>query len=698
MKLNIYNICLFFIAAIFLLASCSAEDDPFTGTDNYIASFSLKQGNVTYNASVLDKIITLKAPDGISLEGAVATMELSENATVYPDPSTITDWNKDMLFAVTAYSGEQVTYKYTVERSSIETEGSVVLETQSDVDEFGSKDITFVAGNLIIGRTFGTDSITTLAPLAKLKEIGYSLIIYPTYSSTTIAGLDNLEKVGGEIFIENVPNLESVIIPNLKHAGSIYIRNGLIAEINLPDLRHVLDGLTFDAPLKGFSVPNLKAVDGLITFNTASNSNAMMTGISFPALESAGAANFYFFKNVSKVDLPELKKIGSVFFTQFISLSFINAPKLIECTGELTIPSSTYLVEASFPSLEKVQSLTINGKTISHLDFPRLKTVEKKLSIQNAQISDLNGFSSLERIEEEFYLNELSMLKKIDMPSSIQYIRQLSIYNRTSSPMEEINITGKNIGELKVMANNIRSRIIGDEVFKGTLTISSSGASYDNGYPDFPGLIGFHEVDSLSLDGYVSAMDTVRIKGIRKINKGLRIDNNNIIRFSMPDIEEIGGDFYFAGLNQSVDEKLEFPKLKTIGGFFDLAIESTKTRTVSFPALESVGGYFTLYTGYNDDRSLESLLFPKLHMISGKMTLLTNRYTHSYTNRLLKDLDGFSALKNAHAIDITNQLALESYAGLKEVFKSIEEGEWTASGNGYNPTFADLTAGTWVKP
>ncbi|MFV0538464.1 MAG: hypothetical protein ACK5M3_14015 [Dysgonomonas sp.] len=254
-----------------------------------------------------------------------------------------------------------------------------------------------------------------------------------------------------------------------------------------------------------------------------------------------------------------------------------------------------------------------------------------------------------------------------------------------------------NIGELKVMANAIRAKkIIGDNTFKGTLTIASNSASYVSGYPSFPTLEGFSEVDSLSLDGYVSAMDTVHIRGIKKINKGFRLENNNIYRFSMPDIEEIGKNFYFAALNQCVDATIEFPKLKKIGGSFELSVGSTKTRTVRFSALESVGGGFTLATGYNADRSLENVLFPALKNIGGAM--LIKGYSTTNKNMLLKNLNGFATLEKAKSVEITYQSAIESFEGLKKVFSSLSASEWKATNNNYNPTYEDLQAGKWVKP
>lgn len=690
---------LLLLAILGLLSSCSDDDDPFAGKDNYIVSFSLKQGDQEFNALISENVITVTVPEGVSLNGATASIKLSENAKIYPNPESVTEWDDEMQFAVTAYNGAQIRYKYTVERSEIGVGGSVILETQADVDAFGEKGITAIKGNLVIGRTIGTesDSISTLAPLLQLKEIGYSLIIYPTFSGKDLTGLDKLEKIGGEVRIDGVKNLEKVNFPDLATAGSIYIKNTLIGLADFPKLVSVSETLTLDCPLAGINFPKLKTVKGKLTLNTANGSNAMMSKISFPSLEETGEISFSYFKSTGKIDLPELKKVGAMTFSQLTMLSFINAPKLETSTGTITIPSTTYLVEVSFPAMTQAASIVINSKFVKVLDFPKLKTVTEKLTIQNAQVEGIADFKSLERVEGELYLYELSLMKTLEMPSTVQYIGCLSLEQRSVTPFDEINVKGMNIGELKVMANTIQTKkIIGDDIFKGTLTIASSNASYNNGYPGFPALEGFSEVDSLSLNGYVSAMDTVHIRSIKKINKGFRLENNNIKRFSMPDIEEIGGNFYFARLDQGVDETLEFPKLKKVGRDFDFRVGSTKTRTLRFSALESVGGNFSLGIGYNADRSLEHVLFPVLKSIGGKM--LIDGYGGTNKNQLLKNLDGFAALENAQSIEITYQMAIESYEGLKKVFGSINASDWKTLGNNYNPTYEDLQAGKWVKP
>lgn len=679
-----------------LVASCKKDKDPFTGKDKYIASFSLKQGSVTLHATIANNVISIAAPDSLTLTGATAAVTMSEHATIYPDPAAIKDWDEDHQFAVNARNGEQLTYRFTVVRKHIDAAGTVVLETQADVNAFGAKGFTAVGGNLVIGRTTGLDSISTLAPLDKLKVVAYSLIIYPTYTGADLAGLDKLEQVGGDIRMDGLKYLAGVQFPALQSAGDVYIKNTLVGVAAFPELTKVSRAFTLDAPLSEVKVPNLQTVGGAVTLNTANGSNAMLARVNFPALEKAGAFICTMFKNATKVELPALQQVGDMNFNQTSMLTVLLTPNVQVSTGTIAIPFTTYLAEVSFPKLTEAKTITVDSKTIRLMDFPKLKTVKDRLALQNASINGLGNFKSLERVEGELYLYELASMTKLDLPANLQYVGRLTIGHRLATPFTEIDIRQLNVGELKVMANTIKAKLIANPVFKGTLTVSSNNATNLNGYPPFPTLVGFNEVDSLSLDGYVSAMDTVHIRNIRKINKGFRLDNNNIKRFSLPDLEEIGGNFYFARLDQGVDPLVEFAKLKKIGGSFDVSIGSTVTRTLRFTALESVGGDFRLGTGYSATRSLENVLFPSLKTIGGAMVL--HGYGGTTTNLSLKNLDGFVTLSSVRSIEVTNQKAIVSFAGLKEAVKAVSAAGWKTSGNNYNPTYADLQNGNWVAP
>ena len=99
-----------------LFTSCSDKDDPFAGDDSYIVEFALTQGSATYKADISNQTIVVKVPEGISLNGATTQVKLSENATIYPNPETITAWDEEMIFVVTSYNNKQTKYTYTIER------------------------------------------------------------------------------------------------------------------------------------------------------------------------------------------------------------------------------------------------------------------------------------------------------------------------------------------------------------------------------------------------------------------------------------------------------------------------------------------------------------------------------------------------------------------------------------------------------
>jgi hypothetical protein len=202
----------------------------------------------------------------------------------------------------------------------------------------------------------------------------------------------------------------------------------------------------------------------------------------------------------------------------------------------------------------------------------------------------------------------------------------------------------------------------------------------------------------LSFTTSFSYITNVNLTGIQKINKGFSLFANSIQAFALPDLEEVGGDFYIKQLDRLTGSTLEISKLKKVGGNFTMAVGSASTRSLKFPALVSVGGNFDLATGYTT-RSLGTVSFPALETIGNKMTVYGyTSPTSTNANTLLKKLDGFSALKSVKSIEITRQSAIESYEGLASALNSITANGWSATNNAYNPTYEQLKAGQWVKP
>lgn len=124
------------------LAGCSSDNDlNFEGNDNFISSFKLvlpnSDGGVV-TGSIVDGKITVTIPEDVSTVGAKAKIVISENATIYPNPADITNWDNDYSFVVSSHSGQQNIYHYSVRREKKEDSktGNFILYSQTDVNNF----------------------------------------------------------------------------------------------------------------------------------------------------------------------------------------------------------------------------------------------------------------------------------------------------------------------------------------------------------------------------------------------------------------------------------------------------------------------------------------------------------------------------------------------------------------------------------
>ena len=125
---------IFFVLSIVLaFVGCNDDDSDFLGKDNYITEFSLQKDGELWGGRITetnDIVLTVAAET--SLEGATAKVTVSENATISPDPASVTDWTKAIVFTVTSYNGTSREYHYQLNREDLATEGSVRLATQAD--------------------------------------------------------------------------------------------------------------------------------------------------------------------------------------------------------------------------------------------------------------------------------------------------------------------------------------------------------------------------------------------------------------------------------------------------------------------------------------------------------------------------------------------------------------------------------------
>ena len=71
-----------------LLTGCEKDDESaFIGQDNYITSFKLAWGENGFSALISGDSLIVHTVEGRELNGATATVSISENAKIYPDPA-----------------------------------------------------------------------------------------------------------------------------------------------------------------------------------------------------------------------------------------------------------------------------------------------------------------------------------------------------------------------------------------------------------------------------------------------------------------------------------------------------------------------------------------------------------------------------------------------------------------------------------
>lgn len=689
------NIHAFFLSMIFLLmvSSCSNEDDPFNGGDNYIVSFAISQNGATFESMLVGDTILLYVPKGLDLSGAKAEIQLSEHAKILPDPESITDWSEDLLFSITSYNNaNRRQYQYMVRREGQALEGVFVLNTQDEVDAFGKKGITMINGSLVIGAVAGTDSIRSLLPLSGLEHISYNLTINKTYAGADIHGLHNLETVGSSITLTNEKTNE-VEFSNLESIGkslNLDTRNGLYA-IKCPRLKSVGENVSLNAPYSVLDFSALQSVGGGL--GVSSVGRAQPHKVTFQQLKSVGGE--LAISNVPtlvRIEFPELISAGSVLINSLKELNVISFPKLEIMEGRLAISLGNCLItDIPLPNLKEAGSLELSSNITSEFDLSSLQTVEESLMLKFPGSIDMDKLQSLETVRT-FSLSGES--EQLVMPPQLKAIEKLVL----SGAFKVVNLKGLQIEELQITDRMYSgTKIIADDIFSGGINISGGQAGEQYA---FPALEGFKEVSYLTF-GWVHTENMV-IEGIVKVNHDIIIPNNSIKKLHFSTLEEVGGSFTMNSIQNSTEEMFSFPKLKRVAENLHINILSLSTRKLNFPALEHVGGNFMIgtgYTAYGQNRSIEEVSAPSLESVGGILTIspIWDNPAYAHQNDLFSNLDGFAHLKTAQGINIYNQSVLTSYKGLENCLASFPAENWIASGNGYSPSYTDLSEERWEQ-
>lgn len=673
-----------FLFSLTFLVGCEDDNDPFVGSDNFITSFKLKQGENSYEALLRGDTIILATPDGVVLSEVTPDIVCSENSSIKPDPSTITNWEEQIYFVVTSHSGAERRYLYVPEKKALTFEGIVMLNTQEEVDAFGAKGLTRIDGSLIIGRQTGRDTIRSLEALSTLKRVTSDITINQLFMGYELTGLDNLEEVGGKFHINSADSLWGVTLNRLvRVGGDLNITSKAISEILCPRLESVGGTVTLAAASVTLNFSSLRQISGDLNLN----GKTAMSSIVFQSLERVGGAIGSTMTSLKKLEFPVLQNCGKLSVVKG-ALALLYVPQLENVDMELSVENNP-LYEVSFPMLSHAGAIMLNCPNVNQFNAPSLKNVDNNLSLTFAGVNP-ERFSALEKIGGALSLN--FVIENFKLPASLKKLGTLII----SAGITRLDVRGTEMDEIQFNGTGLENTtVIGDDVFAGSFNLQNLG-----GY--FPKLEGFREIENLTIGYLGMSGKPVEIAGVRKIAGDFSYwANSNVSEILLTDLEEVSGNFKL----YSNIKKYHFPKLERIGGNAMMSIDNYDDQT--FPLLTTVGGDLVFKTGYQDrwgSYDPQEILYPSLRSVGGVLDirpLTPNPWNEnpSEVNKTLTNLDFLSGVEKIGGFRLVNHEAIVSYEGLKKAISTCPASKWQVENNGYNPTYEELVEKQqWTKP
>lgn len=688
------KVSLFILSLLTLLCfSCSDDKAPADADDNFITSLTLEKDSKTYEAVINGSSIVVTVPYNVDLNGAKANMAYTPSAKILPNPTTIKDWDIDKVFRVTSYNGDVNEYTYSVIKAEIKSNGDVLLNTQEDVDNFASTDITIISGNLVIGSN-NTDatSISDLSGLSKIKEVQGKIIVKNSFNGESVDGL-NMTKSGGiEIGTLESPsacdNLYRLHFENLNEIdGNISVFCSAIQFFEFDNITNINGDVKFESEaVKTIALPKLTNVNGNLE------------------LDSIGTAP------ITSVEFPVLKTVG----------------------GKLSVPKTDALESISLPLLEEAGSIDFHpGLGLSHLYIPEIKCVNGDLSIisfynnqawneyGNTKLERIDGLSKLEQVHGTITIIQFDGLEEFPNLSSLQLLGGIQIYrlknlNGKTADLNLSNAVFKSFNNVKpfILINATEDA----RLFTKIITqddLSNVDVTLRLAYTDegLSPLINFKSVDNFNLEKLNLASSKSYELPLEKVNGSfyIALQNSNNKTIKLNKLQFVGG---YLAIVPGMTTSLECSNLTEVGG--QLFLGST-FKTLKFDALKQVcmAQEASFYRADEMPLKLLSSLdvnLPKLECVGGKglaiyqaksisLPLLSNVSGFDFLKLKCSDFnESFPNLQKLGSVKIDNCTKLKDFSAFAKFIleNQILEDNWMISNCEYNPTYQEMKEGRYT--
>ena len=680
--------------AAFGCSDDKASEQLFDGRDNSVTSFVLTTVEGTrYEAAITGDRIEVTVPENCSLDGAAAAYTLCEQAVLFPDPADISDWDNEHRFRVVAYNETLRDYLYTVRRSEVASEGSVVLLTQSDVEAFAATGISVVEGSLIVGsqQAAAEDPITDLAPLGHLTEVRYDIVINASYLGGHLNGLEKIVRAGGLVIGSSVEpvvfeNGLAVSMPALESLGQLHINSTGITALQFPRLRTVGHTCIDAGGLALADFPQLERCDGYLKITSAGSSsgttgaNTQLTALAFPKLQHVrGLLTIEKYTKLQSLALPELVQVeGNLLVSYLPALGELAMPRLQRCNA-FTATQLNAVVRFSLPELTEVSgNFTLAGSTTAAsqteaIELPKLQRVGGTLQIN--QYNNNEGSLSLPELTSvggELDLRYQRQLTGLDLPKLTHVGTRIYLYY--IDQIERLDISR--------IADLPKIEIIGCAALKGIAAAA--------------------ELNDVTFNGASAA------------------NMEDLPRFEQP--TTIAGTLTYSSYRYTAKSEVEVPNIVSVGTLsLGFTGSSGAFLTISFPDLEQADA-LTCTNAY----WLNALVLPKLAAVTGKMEMIYTQYMPngglkipalrrigelvfngaSYASgagnfTLRTTLEDFAGVEQIGALTIKWWGAITDFSGLAKAAASVPDDKWEISGNlinkaaVFNPSKQDILDGNY---
>ena len=677
-----------FFAALLLVAASACNDTDseslFAGTDNSVTAFVLTTAaGDRYEAAISGSRIEVTVPESCSLEGAQATYTICEQAVLYPDPAGISDWDNEHRFRVVAYNETLRDYLYTVVRTPVASDGSVVLLTQADVEAFGAAGITTVAGSLVLGdlSAASDDPITDLSPLSGLTEVRYDIVVNRSFAGESLHGLENVVRAGGltigtPVAATTLANGLAVALPALESLGEVQINCADLVSLQLPKLQRVGQFYVDAASLALVELPQLAVCDGYFVLKSTAN-NTLLNTVALPALTRVRSMlTVEKLTKLQRLELPQLEAVdGAVSLQTLSALEGLSLPLLTQCAG-LTANALNRTEAFDFPALTRVGgTFSIAGNTSSSacaaINLPLLERVDGDLTVNQAAGFETFALPALTTVGGELNLRYLRNVTRFELPKLASVGTRICLYYL--SGITQLDISG--------VADLPKLELVGCEQLETLLAaerlhdVTFNGANVQNtSWPRFARPTAVE--GTFTLTGYRYTARTAA---------------------ALQNVVEVGTFATSLSGSQGAFLEAEFPDLERMGSF---TMSAYWLASLSFPKLKEVTGKLDLqYTSYMADGGLR---IPELRAI-GELVFNGSTYAAGAKSFTLRtSLVDFAEVERIGRLTIKWWGAITDFSGLARAAASVPDGNWEISGNvlnggstGYNPTKQDILDGKY---